>query len=114
MTQSPRSTVEFQTDGLTITALTTEPAPPSLAPDSPRPDSPRPLIAALHGGTYTSRYFDVAGSPEGSFMDTAAASGYQVVSFDRPNSGGKPPRSPRPPGASRRAACCSWATRSAA
>jgi len=79
-----RTTVEFKADGLTISALTTAPVP----------DSPRPLIAALHGGTYTSRYFDVAGSPEGSFMDTAAASGYQVVSFDRPNYGGSSPLAP--------------------
>jgi pimeloyl-ACP methyl ester carboxylesterase len=89
MTPSPRSTVEFKADGLTITALTAEPAA-----DAPVPDSPRPLIAALHGGTYTSRYFDVAGSPEGSFMDTAAASGYQVLSFDRPNYGGSSPLAP--------------------
>src|ERR1700678_748137 len=89
MTPSPRSTVEFKTDGLTITALTAGPAP-----DAPVPDSPRPLIAALHGGTYTSRYFDVAGSPEGSFMDTATARGYQVVCFDRPNYGGSSPLAP--------------------
>jgi hypothetical protein len=49
-----RTSVEFKVDGRTIAALTTEPVP----------DSPRPLIAALHGGSYTSRYFDVAGSPE--------------------------------------------------
>lgn len=64
-------------DGVTITALS---AGESAAG--------KPLIAALHGGTYTARYFDVAGSAQGSFMDVAAAGGYKVVSFDRPGYGG--------------------------
>ncbi len=60
----------------------------------PRPGGGKPLIAALHGGTYTARYFDVAGSPQGTFMDLAAASGYPVVSFDRPGYGGSPALDP--------------------
>ena len=51
-------------------------------------------IAALHGGTYTARYFDVAGSPHGTFMDLAAVGGYPVVSFDRPGYGGSPALDP--------------------
>src|SRR5262249_39999183 len=69
-----RSTIEFTVDGLSIAALTAGPAAPAAGRG-------RPLIAALHGGTYTARYFDVAGSPRGTFMDLAATAGYQVVSF---------------------------------
>lgn len=72
------TSVEFEVGGFTIAALAA-----GLASGSGKP-----LIAALHGGTYTSRYFDVAGSSAGSFMDVAAAGGYQVVSFDRPGYGG--------------------------
>lgn len=79
-----RGTIEFTVDGHTIAALTA--GPPAGAG--------KPLIAALHGGTYTARYFDVAGSPQGTFMDLAAAAGYPVVSFDRPGYGGSPPLGP--------------------
>lgn len=72
-----RVPVKLDIDGVTITALS--------AGD---PTAGRPLIAALHGGTYTARYFDVAGSGQGSFMDVAAAAGYRIVSFDRPGYGG--------------------------
>lgn len=43
-----------------------------------------PLIVAIHGGTYTSRYFDVPGH---SLLDTAAANGLRVVALDRPGYG---------------------------
>ncbi len=72
-----RGSVRFEVAGNAIAALTAGPA--SAAG--------RPLIAALHGGTYTGRYFDVAGSGSGTFMDLAAAGGYPVVSFDRPGYG---------------------------
>jgi pimeloyl-ACP methyl ester carboxylesterase len=72
-----RVPVKLDVDGMTITARS--------AGES---TGGRPLIAALHGGTYTGRYFDVAGSAQGSFMDLAAATGYRVVSFDRPGYGG--------------------------
>jgi pimeloyl-ACP methyl ester carboxylesterase len=72
-----RVPVKLDVDGVTITAQCA-----GASTDG------RPLIAALHGGTYTGRYFDVAGSAQGSFMDLAAAAGYQVVSFDRPGYGG--------------------------
>src|ERR1700728_1475637 len=72
-----RGTIEIAMDGHTISALTA----------GPRSCPGRPLIAALHGGTYNSRYFDVAGSRHGSFMDLAAGLGYSVVSFDRPGYG---------------------------
>ena len=43
--------------------------------------APRGLIFAVHGGGYTSRYFDVPGQ---SAMGLAAALGYDVVAVDRP------------------------------
>ncbi|MDQ6695910.1 MAG: alpha/beta fold hydrolase [Actinomycetota bacterium] len=46
-----------------------------------------PLLVALHGGTYTSAYFAVAGGPFGSFFDVAARNGFDVVSIDRPGYG---------------------------
>jgi pimeloyl-ACP methyl ester carboxylesterase len=73
----PRTTMTFDVDGLTIAARAAGPM-----------TSNKPLIAALHGGTYTGHYFDVAGSTHGSLLDIAAASGYPVVAFDRPGYGG--------------------------
>lgn len=74
----------FEVDGHKITALTAGPAEPTG----------KPLIAALHGGTYTAHYFDVEGSPEGSFLDVATAHGYPVVAFNRPGYGGSTPLDP--------------------
>ena len=49
-------------------------------PDAPvRPDTP--FVIALHGGTYTSIYFDVPGY---SLLDRAAAVGVPVLAMDRP------------------------------
>ncbi|MFC8448117.1 alpha/beta fold hydrolase [Kitasatospora sp. NPDC057223] len=79
-----RDLLTFEVDGHRITAYTTGPAVPTG----------KPLIAALHGGTYTARYFDVAGSPGGSFLDVAAAHGHQVVAFDRPGYGESSPLAP--------------------
>ncbi|GJF32419.1 thioesterase [Kitasatospora sp. NE20-6] len=79
-----RETLTFEVDGHTIAGITAGPAAATG----------RPLIAALHGGTYTARYFDVAGSPQGSFLDVAAAHGYPVVALDRPGYGGSTPLEP--------------------
>jgi pimeloyl-ACP methyl ester carboxylesterase len=46
-----------------------------------------PLLVALHGGTYTSEYFGVAGGPSGSFLDIAARNGFAVLTVDRPGYG---------------------------
>ncbi|MGD0699400.1 MAG: alpha/beta hydrolase [Trebonia sp.] len=43
-----------------------------------------PLLVALHGGTYTSAYFGVAGGPSGSFLDIAGRNGFAVLNVDRP------------------------------
>ena len=40
-----------------------------------------PLVVALHGGTYTSSYFDIAGA---SLFDKAAALGIPLIAPDRP------------------------------
>lgn len=79
-----RDLLTFEVDGHKITAL-------SAGPDGP---TGKPLIAALHGGTYTAHYFDVAGASEGSFLDVATAHGYPVVAFDRPGYGGSTPLEP--------------------
>lgn len=40
-----------------------------------------PLVVAIHGGTYTSAYFDVPGA---SLFDQAAANGIPIIAPDRP------------------------------
>ncbi|MCR8526198.1 alpha/beta hydrolase, partial [Escherichia coli] len=50
------------------------------------PDAP--LIVALHGGTYTSEYFDIPGY---SLLDRAADLGIRVIALDRPNYAGSSP-----------------------
>ncbi|GAA3226476.1 alpha/beta hydrolase family protein [Actinocorallia longicatena] len=47
-----------------------------------------PLLVGLHGGTYTSAYFDVPGGPLGSFADIAARNGFAFLAVDRPGYGG--------------------------
>ncbi|NMO03672.1 alpha/beta hydrolase [Gordonia sp. TBRC 11910] len=51
-------------------------------------DSRSPLLVTLHGGTYTSGYYDVAGSPAGSFNEVATRNGFAVLAVDRPGYGG--------------------------
>ena len=46
-----------------------------------------PLLVALHGGTYSSAYFEVAGGPLGSFLDVAGRNGFAVLTIDRPGYG---------------------------
>ncbi len=49
-------------------------------PDGPiGPDTP--LIVAIHGGTYTSTYFDVAGY---SLLERAVGAGVPIIALDRP------------------------------
>ena len=43
-----------------------------------------PLVIALHGGTYSSAYFDIPGY---SLLDRAAERGVPVIALDRPNYG---------------------------
>ena len=47
-----------------------------------------PLVIALHGGTYTSEYFDIPGY---SLLDRAEGGGVPVIALDRPNYGGSSP-----------------------
>ena len=73
------------------------PTPPPTAAPSPaaRNSGPEPevrpgapLVIALHGGTYTSEYFDIPGY---SLLDRAEAAGVPVIALDRPNYGGSSP-----------------------
>lgn len=68
--------MKIEIDGLQIAATRRDPAVANG----------RPLIVTLHGGLYTSRYFDVP-IPGGSFLDLASRLGYPTVSFDRPSYG---------------------------
>lgn len=47
-----------------------------------------PLVIALHGGTYSSKYFDIPGY---SLLVRAASRGIPVIALDRPNYGGSAP-----------------------
>ncbi len=52
------------------------------------PRSGEPLIIALHGGTYSSEYFDIPGH---SLLDNATTQGIPVIALDRPNYIGSSP-----------------------
>ncbi|MBA2679692.1 MAG: alpha/beta fold hydrolase [Ktedonobacteraceae bacterium] len=45
---------------------------------------PRALLVAVHGGTYTSKYFD---TPSSSLLEFCASSGYSILALDRPGYG---------------------------
>lgn len=50
-----------------------------------------PLVIAIHGGTYTSAYFDVPGY---SLLDRAQANGVPIIAIDRPGYGHTPAMPP--------------------
>ncbi|MEC5151937.1 alpha/beta hydrolase [Cryobacterium sp. GrIS_2_6] len=52
------------------------------------PRAGEPLIVALHGGTYSSEYFDIPGH---SLLDNATKQGIPVIAIDRPNYLGSSP-----------------------
>ncbi len=56
--------------------------------NSVAPSAGEPLVIALHGGTYTSEYFDIPGY---SLLDRAEAAGIPVIALDRPNYVGSSP-----------------------
>lgn len=70
--------------GITLTGRS------NLTPKFARTDG-APLVIALHGGTYTSEYFDIAGY---SLLDRAAALAVPVIALDRPNYVGSSALSP--------------------
>ena len=45
---------------------------------------PRALLVAVHGGAYTSKYFD---TPPSSLLDFCASLGYSILALDRPGYG---------------------------
>ncbi|WP_017522580.1 alpha/beta hydrolase [Pusillimonas noertemannii] len=59
-------------------------------PASP-PGKDYPLIIALHGGTYSSAYFDLPGF---SLLERAAALGLPIIALDRPGYGETTPLAP--------------------
>jgi pimeloyl-ACP methyl ester carboxylesterase len=69
--------MNVEIDGVQIAAIRRDPPEPT----------DRPLIATLHGGLYTGRYFDVPVPPTGSFVDLATRLGYPTISLDRPSYG---------------------------
>lgn len=68
----------LEVDGLTV-ATAYHPAPGG--------GLDQPLLVALHGGTYSSAYFEVAGGPLGSFLEVAGRNGFSVLTIDRPGYG---------------------------
>jgi pimeloyl-ACP methyl ester carboxylesterase len=69
-----RTTLSVDAAGLRVSGITAE-----------LDVSGGPLIVALHGGSYTSRYFDVPGH---SLLERAASNGVRVIALDRPCYGG--------------------------
>ena len=51
-----------------------------------------PLVVAVHGGAYTSEYFDIPGY---SLLDRAAALAIPIIALDRPGYGGSTPLAPQ-------------------
>ena len=74
---SARQAVAFEVDGVRIAGTASR-------PDA---DEGRPLLVALHGGLYTSRYFDVPTWPGGGLIELATAQGHPIATLDRPGYG---------------------------
>lgn len=53
--------------------------------------NPLPLVIAIHGGSYTSAYFDVPGY---SLLDRAEKNGIPIIAIDRPGYGATPAMPP--------------------
>lgn len=79
-----RERIEIAAGDRRVTGVTTRPG-----------RAEAPLLVALHGGTYTSAYFDVPGF---SLLDLAEATGFTAVSLDRPGYGGSDPLGDDTPG----------------
>jgi pimeloyl-ACP methyl ester carboxylesterase len=71
-------------DGRVSTGLRNTPHTPATATHTP-------LVIALHGGTYTSAYFDIEGH---SLLQRAAALGIPTIALDRPGYQGSEPVDP--------------------
>lgn len=56
--------------------------------DKVSPNAGDPLVIALHGGTYSSEYFDI---PNHSLLDNGTKQGIAVIAIDRPNYLGSSP-----------------------
>lgn len=67
------SVVDLEVDGQRLSGREAKPEAPARA-----------LLFALHGGSYSSRYYDLQGSPTASAIQNYASLGYHVVALDRP------------------------------
>ncbi len=77
MTGGQRDRIRIDTGGGVVTGVHT---PPGRAGT--------PLVVCIHGGSYTSGYFDVPGY---SLLDAAIANGLQAIALDRPGYAGSTP-----------------------
>ncbi|MEV4513267.1 alpha/beta hydrolase [Dactylosporangium sp. NPDC049525] len=74
MTPTATPFTHTSANGLTITGRRNTPYTPAAAAQVP-------LVIAVHGGTYTSEYFDIPGY---SLLERAASLGVPVIAVDRP------------------------------
>lgn len=72
--------------GITITGLQNSTA-------QSRQTTGGPLVIALHGGGFTSQYFDIAGY---SLLELAESRGIPAIALDRPSTGGSTPLAETP------------------
>jgi pimeloyl-ACP methyl ester carboxylesterase len=72
----------------TVSTLEVEVAGRRLSGRAAEPDGePRAVVFALHGGSYSSRYFDLRGGQRSSALRNYADLGYRVIALDRPGYG---------------------------
>ncbi|MGD9531626.1 MAG: alpha/beta hydrolase [Pseudonocardia sp.] len=70
------STIEIDVDGRRLSGRMAEPDAPARA-----------IVFALHGGSYSSRYYDLRSAPRASALRTYATLGYRMIALDRPGYG---------------------------
>lgn len=70
------STVEVEVGGQRLSGRAAEPD-----------DNARAIVFALHGGSYSSRYYDLRAASRASALQNYASLGYRVIALDRPGYG---------------------------
>ena len=70
------STIEIEVAGRRLSGRTIEPD-----------GAPRALVIALHGGSYSSAYYDLRSGDRSSALQNFADLGYRVIALDRPGYG---------------------------
>ena len=72
----------------TVSTIETTVAGQRLSGRAAEPDgAPRAVVFALHGGSYSSRYFDLRAGQRSSALQNYAGLGYHVIALDRPGYG---------------------------